>query len=80
MSLYRQMVNHLCVSLVVRPIALEFGVDPDALIEDARRFLALSDAEQDAELAASIEAAKAKGNEEDVRILTAGWAALRSSR
>jgi hypothetical protein len=79
-SLYRQMVNRLCVGLLVRPIALEYGVDPDELIEDARLFLALSDAEQDAELAASIAAAKAEGNEEHVRILTEGWAALRAYR
>jgi hypothetical protein len=80
MSLYRQMVNHLCLRLSYHAIALECGVDPDDLLEDARRFLALSDAEQDTELAAHIDAAAAAGNAEDVRILTEGWAALRSSR
>jgi hypothetical protein len=80
MSLYRDMVNYLCLRLLIHPIAQEYGVEPDELIEEARRFLALSDAEQDGELAAHIEAAEAAGNAEDVRILTKGWAAIRSYR
>lgn len=80
MSLYRDMVNYLCLRLLIHPIAQEYGVELDELIEEARRFLALSDAEQDGELAAHIEAAEAAGNAEDVRILTKGWAAIQSYR
>jgi hypothetical protein len=65
---------------VVEPIALAYGIDPDALIAEARQFLVMSDAEVDARLAAEIAQAKAEGNAEHVRILTEGWAELKSYR
>ena len=65
---------------VVSPIAAEFGVDPDELIDESRRFFALTEAEQEAELAASIAQATAEGDAELVRILTEGWQAVRSYR
>ncbi len=65
---------------VVEPIAAEYGLDLDELLEDIRRFFTLTDAEQDAQLAAEIAQAEAKGNAEHVRILTEGWQALRSYR
>jgi hypothetical protein len=36
---------------IVAPEAAKYGIDPDELLEEVRRFLALTDAEQDAELA-----------------------------
>jgi hypothetical protein len=68
------------VRAMVEPIALEYGIDPDELIADMRRFFALTDTEQDAELAAEIAQAEAEGDAEHVRILTEGWQALRSYR
>jgi triphosphoribosyl-dephospho-CoA synthetase len=65
---------------VWRPIAAASGEDLDELIADARRFLALTDAEQDAEFAATIAQAEAEGNAEHVRILQEGWEAITSSR
>ena len=64
----------------VQAVAAEWGIAAHELLDEARYFLALSDAEQDAELAASIADAKATGNEVHVRILMAGWAAIRSYR
>jgi hypothetical protein len=52
----------------------------DELMADARRFLALTDAEQDAEFAAGIAQATAEGNAEHVRILQEGWEAITSYR
>jgi hypothetical protein len=65
---------------LMQETAVEYGVDADELLDDCRRFLALSDAEQDAELAASIAQAEAEGEAEHVRILTAGWEAIKSYR
>jgi hypothetical protein len=65
---------------LIQPIADEYGVELEELLEEDRRFFALSDAEQDAELADAIARAQAEGNEEHVRILTQGWAAVRSYR
>jgi hypothetical protein len=65
---------------IVAPIATEYGIDPDELIEEARQFLKMSDAEVDARLAAEIAKAEAEGNAEHVRMLTEGWDALKSYR
>jgi hypothetical protein len=65
---------------IVAPIAAEYGIDPDELIEEARQFLTMSDAEVDAQLAAEIAEADARGDAEAVRILTDGWEALKSYR
>jgi hypothetical protein len=65
---------------VWRPIARECGVDPEELMADARRFLARTDAEQDAAFAATIAQAEAEGNAEHVRILQEGWEAITSYR
>ena len=65
---------------VVEPIAREYGIDPDELIAEARQFLVMSDAEVDAHLAAAIAQAEAAGDAEGVRILTDGWAELKSYR
>ena len=65
---------------IVQPIAAEYGLDPDELLEDARQFLHMSDAEVDARLAAEIAQAAAEGDAAHVRILEEGWAALKSSR
>ena len=65
---------------VVSPIAAEFGLDPDELIDATRRFFALTEAEQDAELTAAIAQATAEGDAEHIRILTEGWQAVRSYR
>jgi hypothetical protein len=73
--LERQMLHAL-----VQPIAAEYGIDLDELIADARRFFALTDAAQDAQLAAELAQAEAEGNAEHVRILIEGWQALKSYR
>jgi hypothetical protein len=65
---------------MVSPIAAEYGVDPDELIDETRRFFALTDAQQDAEFAAAIAQATARGDAEHVRLLTEGWQALKSYR
>jgi hypothetical protein len=64
----------------VRATAAEFGIDAQELLDETRHFFALPEAEQDAELEASIAQAEADGDTEHVRILTEGWAAIRSSR
>jgi hypothetical protein len=64
----------------VEPMALEYGINPEELIAECQRFCALSDDEQDAELAAEIAEAEAYGDTESVRILTDGWEALKSAR
>ncbi len=65
---------------VVEPIAVEYGIDPDERIADMRRFFALTNTEQDTELAAETAQATAEGDAEHVRSLTEGWQALRSYR
>ena len=65
---------------VVQPIAAEYGIDAQELFGETQHFFALSDAEQDAELEASIAQAEANGDTGSVRILTEGWAAIRSYR
>jgi hypothetical protein len=64
----------------IQPIADEFGMDIEALIEECQRFFALSDAQQDEELKALLEDAHARGDEDTVRIVSEGWARLRSYR
>jgi hypothetical protein len=65
---------------IVAPIAAEYGIDPDELLEEARQFLTMSSAEVDARLAAEIAEADARGDAEAVRILRDGWEALKSCR
>jgi hypothetical protein len=82
MSLERriQRLERQYLRRLIQPIADEYGVAVDELLDEDRRFFALSDAEQDAELADAMARAQAEGDEEAVRILTEGWAAIRSSR
>ena len=75
-----QRLEHQYVRRLIQPEADAYGVDVEELLDEARRFLALSDAEQDAELAARVADAQARGDDEEVRILTEGWAAIRSYR
>jgi hypothetical protein len=65
---------------IVAPIAAEYGVDADEVIAETRQFLTMSDAEVDAHLAAEIARADAAGDAEGLRILTDGWAELKSYR
>jgi hypothetical protein len=65
---------------IVTDTAQEYGVPIDELLDETRRFFALTDDEQDAKLAASLAEAEARGDHEAVRILTHGWAAVRSYR
>jgi hypothetical protein len=61
-------------------VTLRDGHCLEELLDKDRRFFALSDAEQDTELADAIVRVQAEGDEEAVRILTEGWAAIRSYR
>ena len=65
---------------VVQLTTAEYGIDAQALLDEVRHFFALTEAEQDAELEASIAQAETNGDTESVRILTEGWAAVRSYR
>jgi hypothetical protein len=48
--------------------AAQYGLHPTEVIEEAQRFFALSEAEQDAEIQRDIEDAQAEGNQEEVEI------------
>jgi hypothetical protein len=65
---------------VVEPIALAYGIDPDALTADVRRFFALTDAEQEAHLAAAIAHAHAAGDAEHLRLLLDLHARMEANR
>jgi hypothetical protein len=82
MSLERRLerLERQYLQRVIGPIADEYGLDVEELIADARRFFALTDAQQDAEFERNIAQAEAEGDQEHVRILTEGWQALRSYR
>jgi hypothetical protein len=73
--LEQQYVRH-----AVDAIAQQYGVPAAALADDVQRFVALTEAEQDAELAEALAHAQARGDHEAVHLLTQGWAAIRSSR
>jgi hypothetical protein len=73
-------LEHQYLRRLVQPGAEACGLDPDELLDECRRFFALSEAEQDVELAAAIAHAQAAGDEAHVRILTEGWDAIRSYR
>jgi L-arabinose isomerase len=75
-----QRLEHQYLGRLVQPEAEAYGVDVEELLDEARRFFALSDAEQDAEFADALAQAQARGDHEAVRILTHGWAAVRSYR
>lgn len=79
-SLYQKMLEHLRLQLIIRPIAQEFGIDPKELIDEARQFFALTDAEQDREFERMIALAEVEGSEEDVRVMREGWAAIKEYR
>jgi hypothetical protein len=68
------------IRALVQETAAEFGLEADELLDECRHFFALTDAEQDAKLAASIAQAEAEGEAEHVRILTDGWQAIKSYR
>ena len=57
-----------------------YGLSADAILDEARRLLVLSDAEQDAEFADAVAQAQSRGDQDAVRILSQGWAAVRSYR
>ena len=82
MSLEKRLerLEYAYLQRIVQPTADAFGVEVEELIEEGRRFFALSDSAQDAELAASLAEAVADGDDEHVRVLTKGWAAIRSYR
>jgi hypothetical protein len=65
---------------IVQAEADAYGLDVDELVDECRRFLALTDAEQDAEMSALITQAEAEGDAEHIRILTEGWQAIKSYR
>jgi hypothetical protein len=50
------------------------------MLEEAQRFVARSEAEHDAVCADALAQAQARGDHAAVRLLTDGWAAVRSSR
>jgi hypothetical protein len=64
----------------LEPIALKYGVNLHEAIAYCYRFIAMSDAEQDIELAAELAEAEAHGDAESLRILREGWEVLKSSR
>jgi hypothetical protein len=55
-----------------------YGLSADDILDEARRFVALSDAEQDAECADALAQAQARGDHNAAHLLTEGWAAVRS--
>ena len=57
-----------------------YGFSADDILDEARRLVALSDAEQDAECADALAQAQARGDHDAVRLLDEGWAAVRSYR
>ena len=65
---------------IVQDTAVEYGLDVDELVDDCRRFFALTDQQQDTQMAAEIAQAEAEGDAEHVRILTEGWEAIKSYR
>jgi hypothetical protein len=65
---------------IVAPMAQEYGLSVDELVVEVTSFMALSDAEQDAELTAQIADAEARGDADEVRILREAWDAIRSYR
>lgn len=75
-----QRLEHQYLRRLVQPEAEACGLDPEELLDECRRFFAWSDAQQDAEFADSLAKAQAAGDEAHVRILTEGWAAIRSYR
>ena len=68
----------------IRQLAAEagkpYGFSADDILDEARRLVALSDAEQDAEFADALAQAQVRGDHGAVRILTEGWAAVHSYR
>jgi hypothetical protein len=82
MSLERrvQRLEAQCIRQEVASIAQEYGVSAEKLLEDARLFFGLSEVEQDAEFGGALAQAQARGDHEAVRLLTEGWAAVRSYR
>jgi hypothetical protein len=50
------------------------------MLEEAQRFVARSEAEHDAECSDAVAQAQARGDHAAVRLLTDGWAAVRSYR
>ena len=75
-----QRLEAQCIRQEVASIALEYGVSVEELLDEARRLAELSDAEQDPECADELAQAQARGDDEGVRILSEGWAAIRSYR
>ena len=57
-----------------------YGLSADDILDEVRHLVALSAAEQDAECADALAQAQARGDQEAVRLLTQGWAAVRSYR
>ena len=82
MSLERrlQRLERQDVCRAVDATAKEYGVPAAELMDEVQRFFALTDAEQDAELAEALAQAQARGDHEAMRILTQGWVAIRSYR
>ena len=70
--------------LHIRQLATEagklYGLSADDILDEARRLLVLSAAEQGAEFADALAQAQARGDQEAVGILSEGWAAVRSYR
>ena len=68
----------------IRQLAAEagkpYGFSADDILDEARRLVVLSDAEQDAECADALAQAQVRGDHGAMRILTAGCAAVRSCR
>ena len=77
-------LNSPCRALRCRRFSAEAGqpdgVAVDDMLEEARRFVARSEAEHDAACADALAQAQARGDHEAVRLLSDGWAAVRASR
>jgi hypothetical protein len=82
MSLEKRLhrLEYAYLQRIVQATADAFGVEVGELLEECRRFFALSDSAQDAEFAASLAEAVANGDDAYVRLLTEGCAAIRSYR
>jgi hypothetical protein len=75
-----QRLERLHIQQLATEVGKPYGLSADDILDEARRLVALSAAEQDAEFADALAQAQARGDPEAVRILSEGWAAVRSYR
>jgi hypothetical protein len=53
---------------MIAEVAARYDLTPEEVIEEARQFFALTEAEQDAKIQAMIDGAQAEGNQEEEEI------------